>query len=109
MNKLPLLALLLASCGDDAYTWGDAASAVSEAYCSRLEACNFDFPGCVKDTYFHLCDLPGICGVSVGDDVEVLVASCEADVAVQSCDLLYWGIIPSSCYEVLGAAADAAE
>jgi hypothetical protein len=104
MRKILAGFLFLAACGgSDPYTWGDAVSSVTVAYCERLATCGFysDEEGlnkCIAHTEFHLCELEDTCSEKIAAEAEADVDLCVADMAEADCYFLgYWGVTPESC------------
>ncbi len=103
MKKL-ILSVLLAACGtEESFTWGDATSELSEAFCDRIESCYgpSDRAECVAHLEFHFC-LDGTCGEALPDEAEAETSACVEAMADADCTALaFYGIVPAECGPIL--------
>lgn len=86
-------------CGDntDAYTWGDAAQEISEAYCERAGECGlaYSYEPCVLHNHVHFCELDQTCSSAFPFESEV--TACAEATRVIDCDFIYFGLLPEAC------------
>ena len=97
-----LLALVAATTGcssSSVYTWDDAVTLVSDAYCERYVDCfGTDEAVCQAHVAFHLClDVP--CEDPVTDEVALHAVVCAEAMPTADCGLLYFGGAPTACLE----------
>lgn len=105
-SVLVVALVLVLGCVDTStpHSWGDTAREVSETWCQRAKECAFfgtelDKDECVLHSRFHLCSLDGTCDVPVSDEG---LDQCLADLALDECAHILYGLWPESCVQPLG-------